>query len=103
MTAPGNEPTVAQRQVADIWRDLLDVTDIAVDDDFFELGGSSLLLVRLADRLSAAAGAEVELIALFSATTVRAQALLIDQSVTHAEPVRSVPPIQPLTRPRDPR
>ena len=41
------EPTDAmERQIAAIWGELLDVTGVGRDDDFFALGGDSLLVAR---------------------------------------------------------
>jgi acyl carrier protein len=44
-----------QQTVAKIWSELLQIEDIGMDDDFFELGGTSLGLItvvmRMADRL----------------------------------------------------
>ncbi len=65
--------TVAEKQVADTWAELLELPEVGVHDDFFQLGGSSLLLSRLARRLG-----DVSLGALFTATTVEAQARLLE-------------------------
>ena len=40
--------TATERQLVDIWREILDRDQIDVERPFFELGGTSLLLVRLA-------------------------------------------------------
>ncbi|MFJ1709068.1 amino acid adenylation domain-containing protein [Kitasatospora sp. NPDC088346] len=74
-TAPA---TATERIVAAIWAELLDTPDIAAEDDFFRLGGYSLLLGRLAQRLRAATGREIALADLFTASTVRDQARLLD-------------------------
>jgi thioester reductase-like protein len=37
--------------LAGLWRELLDVTDVGLDDTFFELGGNSLLAARVFARL----------------------------------------------------
>ncbi len=36
-----------ERQLCEIWSDVLQVPDVGVDDDFFALGGSSLLVTRV--------------------------------------------------------
>ena len=45
-----------QRTVAEIWSEVLQIEDIGIDDDFFDLGGTSLGLItvvmRMADRLA---------------------------------------------------
>jgi hypothetical protein len=42
--APRNE---LERQLAGIWQQLLRIERIGIHDDFFALGGTSLLAVRL--------------------------------------------------------
>ncbi|WP_282703686.1 amino acid adenylation domain-containing protein, partial [Streptomyces sp. CC219B] len=75
-TAPS---TAAQLLIAEAWRDLLKpADDLAVQDDFFRLGGTSLQLTRLVTRLRATTGREVTLQSLLGATTLAAQAELID-------------------------
>ncbi len=73
----GAPQTPAERVVAGVWSQLLKVADVGAQDDFFQLGGSSLLLTRLASRLAAAAGHPVAMQDLFTETTVAAQARLI--------------------------
>ncbi|MFD9886504.1 amino acid adenylation domain-containing protein [Streptomyces alboflavus] len=74
ITAPRTE---AERLVARVWQDLLGGDDFGVNSDFFRLGGTSLQLTRLANRLRSVSGREVRLRDLLTATTVEAQALLI--------------------------
>ncbi|MFE0043490.1 amino acid adenylation domain-containing protein [Streptomyces albireticuli] len=66
-TAPRGE---LERSVAAIWQDLLGVERVAAHDDFFDLGGHSLLITKLAARLSAAHGIQVPLRDLFDNPTV---------------------------------
>lgn len=72
--------TAAERTVAEIWTALLGVEEVGALDDFFLLGGSSLLLTRLRTRLTETSGVDVELLALFAATTVETQAALLAPS-----------------------
>ncbi|MFC4085855.1 amino acid adenylation domain-containing protein [Amycolatopsis samaneae] len=91
--APRNE---VEQVVADVWADLLGVDGVGVHDDFFVLGGSSLMLTRLANRLRAAAGDRTVLRGLFSATTVEAQAGLLAAHDGPDAAVRPVPRNGPL-------
>jgi amino acid adenylation domain-containing protein len=83
--------TSAERVVAEVWSELLKIDDVGAQDDFFQLGGSSLLLTRLASRLAAAAGHEVAVQDLFTESTVAAQARLIDRSGQPVPPLQAVP------------
>ncbi|MFI6096987.1 amino acid adenylation domain-containing protein [Lentzea sp. NPDC051213] len=87
--------TVPERMVADIWSELLAADRIGLDDDFFQLGGHSLLITQLAERLRAISGRRVEMATLFASTTVRAQARLLSEQDSAAPP--------PVARPRGPR
>lgn len=86
--APG---TPAEELVAQVWSELLGVSDVGAADNFFQLGGSSLVLTRLASRLSVATGHEVTVPDLYYALTVSAQARLIEAAHPEAEPIRRVP------------
>ncbi|MEV4016589.1 amino acid adenylation domain-containing protein [Nonomuraea angiospora] len=64
--------TQSEHAVAAVWGELLDVAAVGADDDFFQLGGSSLLLTRLANRLA------IPLPDLYEVSTVAGQARLLD-------------------------
>jgi acyl-coenzyme A synthetase/AMP-(fatty) acid ligase/acyl carrier protein len=64
--------------LAELWRGLLKVERVGRDDNFFELGGHSLLATRLLSRIRERLGVSIPLAQAFEATTVAAQAALID-------------------------
>lgn len=77
--APGQPPrNDTERQLAALWQELLQVPEVGRDADFFALGGHSLLATRLLSRIHERLGVRVPLAAAFTATTVAAQAELID-------------------------
>ncbi|MFD8385441.1 amino acid adenylation domain-containing protein [Streptomyces sp. NPDC059679] len=78
-----------ERVVAAVWQDVLHTESVRADQNFFDVGGHSLLLVELQHRLQAAAGREVELLSLFQHTTVRAQAALLSGRQRRPERPRS--------------
>jgi len=65
------------RVLIQIWEELLGVRPIGIADNFFDLGGYSLLAVRLLDRVEQVCGKKLPLATLFAGATVEhlAQAL----------------------------
>jgi natural product biosynthesis luciferase-like monooxygenase protein len=70
-SAAANE---VEEQVARIWQEVLQIADVAREDNFFDLGGHSLLAVKAHRRLVEAFGREVPITDLFRFPTVRALA-----------------------------
>ncbi len=73
------EPYVAPRSeleriIAGVWREVLEVERVGVHDNFFNLGGHSLLLLRVNGRLREALGAELPVVEMFKHPTVSALA-----------------------------
>jgi hypothetical protein len=64
--------------VADVWCEVLELRTVSVLDNFFDLGGHSLLLYRMRDRLLETVGASLGIIKFFEHPTVRALARHID-------------------------
>ncbi|GAA2696132.1 MULTISPECIES: amino acid adenylation domain-containing protein [Actinosynnema] len=75
-TAPGATParTDLERALADVWRAALDVPEVGVHDNFFDLGGTSAALATVHARLADLVGRPVPLVALFEFPTVAALA-----------------------------
>ncbi|MFX0592795.1 amino acid adenylation domain-containing protein [Melissospora conviva] len=69
--APSSE---LERMVAAIWREVLMVEHVGTDENFFEIGGHSLLMVRVQTRLGEQLGRPVPVVDLFRHPTVRALA-----------------------------
>ena len=72
--APRNE---IERAVAGIWQEVLGLSRVGVDENFFDLGGHSLLLVRLQSKLRNALGADFTIVDLFRYPTVSSLAKAI--------------------------
>jgi acyl carrier protein len=68
----------AERLIADIWRDVLEVDAVSAGDNFFDLGGHSLLLTRVRSRLAEAFSREIPVVELFRHPTVRALATYLE-------------------------
>jgi aryl carrier-like protein len=70
--------TAAERALSRIWAEVLAVAQVGVDDDFFALGGDSLLCLRVIARLRADFGVALAPRALFDNPTVGALAQLLE-------------------------
>ncbi|SUA48133.1 non-ribosomal peptide synthetase [Nocardia africana] len=84
----------AEVLVANTFAALLGVEQVGADDDFFALGGNSLIATQLAARLNKATGGTVPVRAVFDAPTVRALATRItlsDNGSRDAGPTAVVP------------
>jgi amino acid adenylation domain-containing protein len=66
--------TELERAITAIWQDLLDVERVGLHENFFDLGGNSLLMVQLQARLVDVAGCEIPVVDLFRYPTVGALA-----------------------------
>ncbi|MGW5289899.1 amino acid adenylation domain-containing protein, partial [Rhodococcus pyridinivorans] len=70
--------TDAERRVADAVADVLGLDSVGLDDDFFELGGNSLLAAKLAGRLGAAFDRRVQVKTLFEVSGIADLAAALD-------------------------
>ena len=63
-------PTPTEKIVAEVFAEVLGLDQVGLDDDFFALGGDSLIATRVSARLQSALGREVPVRYLFDASTV---------------------------------
>ncbi|MGW2186189.1 amino acid adenylation domain-containing protein [Streptomyces sp. NPDC001719] len=97
--AGGRAPvSAAQALVCRLYEELLRLPDgtVGADDNFFDLGGQSLLATRLLTRLRAATGAEVPMAAVFTTPTPAGIAAYLPEDAA-AAPAR--PGLVPAERP----
>ena len=69
----------AEEAVAAVWREVLGRDRVGVHDNFFEVGGNSLLLVQLQSRLRQVLERDVTMVQMFRHPTVHAMAGLLSQ------------------------
>lgn len=67
-----------EQVIAAAWGECLNVKEVGVEDNFFDLGGHSLLMVRLHDRLQARLQRSFPLMDLFQYPTIRALLLHLE-------------------------
>ncbi|WP_434090518.1 amino acid adenylation domain-containing protein, partial [Nocardia beijingensis] len=71
--------TPIEEIVANVFAEVLGVERVGADDDFFALGGNSLLATQVAARIGAALDARVPVRVLFEASTVAALAIKVER------------------------
>jgi amino acid adenylation domain-containing protein/non-ribosomal peptide synthase protein (TIGR01720 family) len=74
--------TEMERTIAGIWQGMFGVEQVSVEENLFDLGGNSLLLVQMHRRLRETLKMEFPLIALFQFPSVRELARHLDQPVS---------------------
>ncbi|MEO3808653.1 non-ribosomal peptide synthase/polyketide synthase [Sphaerisporangium sp. B11E5] len=70
--------TAAERALAELFREVLGLERVGAEESFFDLGGDSLLAMRLIARIRAALDVEVGIRELFGAPTVAGLAPLVE-------------------------
>ncbi|HYR10934.1 MAG TPA: amino acid adenylation domain-containing protein, partial [Longimicrobium sp.] len=88
-------------EVAQAWREVLGISRVAADADFWELGGHSLLAMQVLSRIRQRLGVELPVRALFDAPTVAALAAAVDAA--RAESVHLPPAPLRASRRADPQ
>ncbi len=86
--------TKTEEQLAQIWSEVLKIKPIGIDDNFFDLGGNSLLAVQLFAKIEQIFQQRLPLTTLLQDSTIEQLARNLDQdkSATHWSPIV---PLQP--------
>jgi acyl transferase domain-containing protein/acyl carrier protein len=85
-----------ERRLVALWRETLGIEQVGINDNFFDLGGNSLMGLQLVKRIGREFGTSVPAVALFQAPTVAACArYLLDR-----DPASRAPEAPATTKPR---
>lgn len=69
--------TDVEKQLADIWQEVLNIEKVSIFDNFFELGGRSLAAVQIMARIEKLTGKRLPLATLFEHSTIEKLALRV--------------------------
>jgi acyl carrier protein len=72
------QPTVTEKAIAVIWKEVLSLETVSMHDNFFDLGGNSLLMIQVYTRLREAIHNNLSVIDLFRYPTIEKLAQAID-------------------------
>ena len=84
-----------ERTLAGVWQEVLQLGEVGLDDNFFEIGGHSMLVARMQERLSVELEREMTVVELFQFPTIAALSAHLDASA------RTVPPPAAGDAPRE--
>ncbi|MFE6060199.1 amino acid adenylation domain-containing protein, partial [Streptomyces sp. NPDC056431] len=91
--APRDE---VERRLAEIWAEFFGVTDIGVTASFFDLGGDSLLAVRLMARIARGLGRSLPLSSLFARPTIELLAQAVREAGSVEDGRRALVPVRTM-------
>jgi len=92
--APRNQTEVI---IAEMWQQVLGISEVGIHDDFFELGGDSLLTIQIISRVRKNFNVEPKVRDIFDASTVARFAGLIDHTAKNCAKI-GAPAIRPVSR-----
>lgn len=86
--------SVLQKRIAQVWCEMLQLEQVGVHQNFFDVGGHSLLLVKTCARLCAELGRELRVVDLFTYPTIEALARYLGEGTPAPVQPRSVSTVQ---------
>lgn len=85
----------------DIWKSVLKMKNVGLHDNFFDVGGHSLLAVQVISRIRKNVQAEISLRDFFEEPTIAQLVLLVEQQLRNDLAVAALPPLEPVSRLQD--
>jgi amino acid adenylation domain-containing protein len=82
--------TEIEREIASVWRDVLGVEQVGAHDNFFDIGGNSLKLIRAHLRLREKFGGDLPVTQIFQHPTIKALATFLSQNAPEPDVVEEV-------------
>jgi amino acid adenylation domain-containing protein len=74
--------TQTEQKIAMIWQKILHIKKIGIHDNFFDLGGNSLLLIQVHEQLTNVLNQNIQIVTLFQYATISALAHHLDNSLS---------------------
>jgi malonyl CoA-acyl carrier protein transacylase/SAM-dependent methyltransferase/aryl carrier-like protein len=88
--------TPTEKTLVQLWSEVLQLSDVGIDNNFLELGGDSLLATKLLTRIRATFNIDISMRVLFKNPTIALLAQTIEQGLAQGKDARSLPtPVAP--------
>ncbi len=71
--------TETEKEIAKVWSEVLQINEIGIDDNFFEMGGTSIMAVKVVAEIEKSSGKRFPLSVLFEYSTVEKFAKLLNE------------------------
>ena len=88
-----------ERKMLNLWEEVLEQSPISIQDNFFDIGGHSLLAIQLFTRIEREFGQRVPIISIFRTPTIEGLAEVIRSGKVYDSPPVLIPMQQNGTRP----
>ncbi|MEC9375343.1 MAG: amino acid adenylation domain-containing protein [Pseudomonadota bacterium] len=82
--------TPVENALAQIWGQLLNVKDISIHDDFFSLGGHSLMTIQLINKLNQLTGEQLSIADIFEHSTIAELAEFLPESLNTSDKIKDL-------------
>jgi amino acid adenylation domain-containing protein len=82
--APASE---TEKRLAGIWQQILEKERVGIDENFFDLGGTSLDIMKLNTRIKEEFNKHIPVVSLFKYTTIRALTQLMEEETGNKGPI----------------
>ncbi|MFH0891595.1 MAG: amino acid adenylation domain-containing protein, partial [Candidatus Falkowbacteria bacterium] len=84
--------TDTEKKIASVWQEVLGYKEIDINDNFFEIGGNSLMIIRVQAAIKRQLNVDVAIAELFNRVTIRTLAdCLSRQKIVKTTPIKPVP------------
>ena len=80
--------TEVERSIATVWQEVLHIEKVGLHDNFFDLGGHSLLLAQVYSKLQEVFGKDISMIDMFKYPTINALTTYLGQTKSEPAPSR---------------
>jgi acyl-coenzyme A synthetase/AMP-(fatty) acid ligase/aryl carrier-like protein len=78
----------AEKMIATVWREALHIEHVSVRDNFFDLGGHSLIMLQIQSKLRALFGRDISIVEMFEHPTIQSLAQHLSAAPSTAQPDR---------------